>query len=75
MVEIIVQHTLHETKIFFNEVLHLHITDKEIYFVQSWIEEELKPKYRIEIFFKNGQTTELHYEDRKVWEQIIKILF
>lgn len=58
------------TKIYINEKLHLLFKDENLNGLQSWIEND--NKFVIEFYFKEGKSIIAEYEDRDLWETILK---
>lgn len=59
-------------KIYINQTLHLSIKIDEYLGVQSWIDENTLYRYNIEFYLKNRKSIVCEYEDRVLWESILK---
>ena len=64
--------TLENLNIYIEGLLHVNIPIKEYSGMQSWLEGDNAHTYYIEYYLKNGQTILCEYEDRKLWEEILK---
>jgi len=59
-------------KIYINLVLHLSIKIDEYLGIQSWIDDNNLYRYNIEFYLKNGKGIVCEYDDRILWETILK---
>lgn len=59
-------------KVYLNNTLHLFIRQKELNAFESWIETE--NKYVIQFNFKSGKVMLSEYDNKHIWEQILKEL-
>ena len=64
--------TLKNLKIYIEGLLHVSIPIKEYSGLQSWLEGDNTYTYHIEFYLNNGQTIICEYEDKKLWEEILK---
>lgn len=59
-------------KVYLNNILHLFIRQKELNAFESWIETE--NKFVIQFSFKNGKKMLCEYDNKHIWEQVLKEL-
>lgn len=64
--------TLKNFKIYIEGLLHVNVPIEEYSGIQSWLEGDNTHTYYIEYYLKNNQTILCEYEDRKLWEEILK---
>lgn len=64
--------TLKSFKIYIEGLLHIGIPIEEYSGMQSWLDGDNVYTYYIEFYLKNGQCILCEYEDRKLWEKILK---
>lgn len=69
---VILKKTLKNFKIYIEGLLHVNIPIEEYSGMQSWLEGDNVYTHYIEFYLKNGQRILCEYEDRKLWEEILK---
>lgn len=60
-------------RIYINDILHIRYPKSKSIRIQSWVDGDRKPKYKIEIRCKDWHD-EYHYENRTTWESVLKLL-
>jgi hypothetical protein len=71
---VFIKKTNNQIKIYINDLLHLCIKIDEYIGVQSWIDDYSKYRYNINFHFKNNTDILCEYDDRNLWESILKQL-
>lgn len=74
MIRITAKRDLRALRLFINDLLHLEIILDSYVGMQSWQEGTRKCVYKIEFYLNNGIEILCAYEDRAVWEQVLKLL-
>lgn len=60
-----------DIRIYFDEILHLHIDKTDLICIQSWY--MTKTDYRIELYFKEGNPVILEYDSMEKWKSVLKL--
>ncbi len=72
--DVFVKKTNNQIKIYINDLLHLCIKIDGYIGMQSWIDDYSKYRYNINFHFKNNTDILCEYDDRNLWENILKQL-
>lgn len=64
----------HSLRIYVNELLHLELPMKNHNGLQSWLEGSKKHMYFIQLYRKQGESIILEYDDRSIWEEVLKLI-
>lgn len=61
-------------RLYINGLLHLEIPMNGHNGLQSWIEGSNKYMYFIQLYRKEGQAIRLEYDDKEIWESVLKLI-
>ena len=61
-------------RIYINDLIHIDLPIKEHNGLQSWLEGSDRRRYFIQFYRKIGEPIILEYEDRNIWEEILKVI-
>jgi hypothetical protein len=59
-------------KVYIDGHLHISIPVKEYAGMQSWLDGDHEKYYHIDFYLKSQNIIHCEYEDRKLWEEILK---
>lgn len=72
MVEVAAKRDLRALRVFINGLLHLEVLMEGYSGLQAWQEGTRRCVYKIEFYRERGRGMVCEYEDRDVWEKVLK---